>query len=209
MPRSAKSRTIHLLPALLLVLAVGTLSACGPEDDESEKSGVTSSSGPAQESSQESSSDAAPEPAADGSSQAASEPESEVPTDSDVGSLLEDAYAGKVTIRCTFEQQGSAGTAFIRSSAHLRMDMDTPQGEMHMLKLDRTTYMWGAGLPQGIKFDGQMLNDSFAEQFQEFTPEELAKHAEGNDVRCESYSGDDSMFAVPADVTFTGLGGQL
>lgn len=206
MPRSITSRLIRLVPAALLVVSAGAFTGCGPEDDESDTSGPESSSGQAGDASP----DLTPEQAADTVTEPASEePTSEQPPASEDGGLIKDAYAGKLTIRCTFEQEGNKGTAYIKSSAHLRMDMATPQGEMHMLKLDRTTYMWGGGLPQGMKFDGQKLNESFGQQFEQFTPEEFEEHAQGDEVQCEEYSGDDSMFDVPAGVTFSSIGGQM
>ncbi|MDT0200476.1 hypothetical protein [Nocardioides sp. AE5] len=196
------SRLARLVPACVLIISVSVLAGC--DDDSTDPPGESNGQ----------SGQVAPGEAPDDTDPGAEA--SADPTDADMDppspaedgdALVQKAFAGDLTIRCTFEQEGHHGVAYVTGDAHLRMEVDAPEGTMHMLKLDRESYIWGGGMPMGIKFDGEALNESFAAQFDQFTPEAFEQHAVGDNVSCEEYTGDDSVFAVPSDVTFQSMGG--
>lgn len=118
--------------------------------------------------------------------------------------MIQDAFAGKAIIACEYSDGGQDATAYIKSDTTFRVDA---ANDMHMLKIDATAYLWGAQMPQGIKFDGTTYNEQLDADVPSFTPEDFESAARNDVVTCREYDGDDIVFEVPDDVTFMNMPG--
>ena len=108
------------------------------------------------------------------------------------------------TQKCTFSNSAdisnSSGTVYI-ANGKMRGDFtSTTDGktfESHMIIMDNTSYLWGDGMPQGIKMSFDDIQKPDADQKQSIDINQEVAYS------CESWSSDAGTIALPADITFT------
>ena len=130
-------------------------------------------------------------------------------TTSQNGSLL-DILASGQNKKCNFDVKSSSGAdtkgTFYISGTKVRGSLNiTTNGKldtMNILRDGDTNYMWGSALPTGIKMT--LSANDFAENIN--TQTSTTNPDQKMDLKCVSWTVDQSLFTVPADVKFTDAG---
>lgn len=118
--------------------------------------------------------------------------------------MLESALADGQAVRCTYEQEGNSGTAYISSEAEFRVDYRAAESTGHVITKDNTTYFWTDGESTGYMFeyDPQDSND-LMDEANSISPETLKNNFEEDNVSCEEFDFDDSLVELPEGIEFS------
>ena len=111
--------------------------------------------------------------------------------------------------KCSYTYAGdgvtSSATIYL-STGKMRVDsetiMNTKTIHSHMILMDNTNYIWGDGMPQGIRMtvpDSQASVSSMPQGAQTFDINKEINYS------CSSWGTDTSYFKIPTDIQFTDL----
>lgn len=120
------------------------------------------------------------------------------PSESSLRALIASGALQKCTFSSDMQNATSEGTVYI-AGGKVRGDFTATGGGQtqtgHFIMADNTTYVWADGMSQGFKTS---LGTSSAQQ-------QIDPDAPGN-YNCEAWVPDQTLFALPATITFTDLG---
>lgn len=115
-----------------------------------------------------------------------------------------------VTCTITYPENGGSGTIFV-ANTKMRGDFttvaDTNTVESHMVSDGQFMYMWSGN--QGTKISIEEATKVSGSPSPGTTQSQGADINENVDMKCSSWSVDESKFAIPADVKFTDLSSIL
>ncbi len=122
---------------------------------------------------------------------------------------LKDLMTSGRPMKCEFKDDASemktAGTVYV-SGKKVRVDFAVTEKEKvtnsHMIVDDTTAYTWMEGQKEGYKLSISEEDKAKAEN-QTVDPDKKMDYA------CEKWSGDQSSFAVPADIKFQDLNAMM
>jgi len=125
-------------------------------------------------------------------------------TPDEIKALLTDAKAGKYDAKCTYtttttEEDASESTIYIGGAKKMRVHTPINKQPRHLVRVDDVAYVWADGDNKGSKLP--MADES---ETGTYTPNTLSSKAQEYHMKCNSVGDlDDSLFALPKDVTFT------
>lgn len=119
--------------------------------------------------------------------------------------LFTQAFTGGGSVKCTFSQEGSAATAYIKQGK-IRIDSQGVDGAEYGNAIvdGNMVYVWQTGNNTGFKIDTTSYeggNESGSQQFTD--PERIRSEVQKSQPNCVQENVDDSVFAPPAAVKFT------
>lgn len=119
--------------------------------------------------------------------------------------LFTQAFTGGGSVKCTFTQEGSTATAYIKQGK-IRFDSMGTDGAQYGNAIinGNIVYVWQAGSNQGMMIDSSKIEGANAgvnEQFMD--AENIKAEVEKNQPNCVQENVDDAVFTPPASVTFT------
>jgi hypothetical protein len=111
--------------------------------------------------------------------------------------------------KCTFtdstEAGNTSGTVYIKSGK-MRGDFnaETSAGAMtsHMIVLDNTSYVWTDETSEGFKISLDQTTETETSASNNTEAVDMDKEV---DYSCENWSGDESVFSLPSNITFTDM----
>lgn len=126
---------------------------------------------------------------------------------------LKDLLAVGSAQKCTFTQSaetgGSSGVVYT-AGGRMRGDFTSNAAgqtmESHMIVKDDTSYMWGAGMEQGIKMSFASIEDAQANAPQGTRSVDVNQKL---DYDCGGWSADGRMFELPGDIEFMDMSSMM
>ncbi|WP_182357672.1 hypothetical protein [Tomitella gaofuii] len=197
--------------AAAAVAAAAVLAGCGSSDPEAGASdGAAGQSAPSDQAPSTQASPAAPPGSAS--------PADGALYDTVAHRLITQAMAGDKFIECTAKDSDDTVTAYVHGEDRMRIDSGTGPSAGHVLTVDGVTYLWSDDEPGGMKTTGP-ASDGMKKMIEgmgvdldaarKLGGEQAAGIEEGATLGCAEYSGDGSVFAVPADREFASVDDAL
>ncbi len=123
----------------------------------------------------------------------------------EVADLFTKAFTGNESIKCTFSDNGSTGTAYIKQGK-IRFDSAGVDGAQYgnAIVNGSVVYVWQTGNNEGIMIDTskyQSANGGLPDQVMD--AEKIKQEVEKNKPNCVKENIDDSVFTPPSTVKFT------
>lgn len=128
-------------------------------------------------------------------------------------SSLKDLLALGTSQKCTFSNEGSEGTFYV-SKGQSRGDFSSNAGgtttKGHMISDGKTSYVWMDSQPKGFKMSLEAAQKAQAESnYKAPAPSAGIDYNKNMNYSCQSWSADDSMFAVPTNIEFTDMAAMM
>lgn len=117
--------------------------------------------------------------------------------------LLEKALASGSDVKCTYEQEGNSGTAFIDSENRFRVDYTSTDGSGHLVYTDNTMYVWSDNESKGFKITNpKERGEELSEQYGDYSPENLKDTYSEENIDCQTFTFADDLVQLPSGVEF-------
>lgn len=135
-------------------------------------------------------------------------------SENSIQSSITEILSSGQTAQCTFtmadtdsQTSGTVYTSGDMARGDFSSTIDGKENVTHMIKDEDTFYLWGDSLPMGFKMT--MSVDDLTSKAQNNPLSEAIDPSKKFDVKCVSWTKDDSIFTPPTDVKFTSFGNIL
>jgi hypothetical protein len=126
---------------------------------------------------------------------------------------ISDLLALNTPQQCTFTHTSdageSAGTVYIANGSmrgDFTINTDGESMESHMIVKENTSYLWGAGLEQGIKMPLDQIKETQENAGHDVQTVDLDEKA---DYRCSSWPVNQNVFNLPSGIDFMDIGAMM
>ncbi len=129
-----------------------------------------------------------------------------------LSNMVMSAFEGSGSIKCTFADENSQGTAYIKNGM-VRFESvgtDSAKPTNAVMKND-TVWTWETGGTEGfmMKNISQYQNDPNVPEENKVTADKVREQISQNEANCNKENISDSMFDTPADVVFADFSSMM
>ncbi len=129
-----------------------------------------------------------------------------------LSNMVMSAFEGSGSIKCTFADENSQGTAYIKNGM-VRFESvgtDSAKPTNAVMKND-TVWTWETGGTEGfmMKNISQYQNDPNVPEENKVTADKVREQISQNEANCNKENIPDSMFDTPADVVFADFSSMM
>lgn len=115
---------------------------------------------------------------------------------------IKDLVAQNVSLKCTYEINGTKITTYIKGKNRIRTTVETKEGVNESIFADNKIYSWDQKRKEGIVMSADLIKNQQNKAAKVEDPEKQIEEMEKLKARCERVSFSESLFTPPADVRF-------
>ena len=124
------------------------------------------------------------------------------PTQANVFTSIKDAITKKLTLKCTYDDNGQQTTTFINGS-QVRFSGTGKQVGVEGIMKDNKFYLWNSTDKKGMVLDIAKMQGAKMGETPVKSVDDVVAQLEAKKENCLISSESNSMFDLPTDVTFT------
>lgn len=150
-----------------------------------------------------------------GSSPSSSNPQSNdsmVQSDNELANMFMDAFEGSGSIVCTYQDEESQGTAYIKNGMVMAETSGTDGAQYgNVILKDDTVWVWEANSNEGFMMENISEHQGDTSMFEQYStdPDEIRREIEQNRPNCRQENVPESMFVPPSNVNFQTIEGMM